>query len=191
MIEQISARCEMLSREITAMLQLANLRSRAQNPPPPVLIELPALIRSCLANLRPQAARRGIAFDEDLPDASVWGIHDHAVDDHRQYPFQRDPLFAGRAAGLGVLPGAARRRGAVSSSATSGIGIPADKLPRIFDDYFRTKEAAAHNQASTGLGLAIVRQAALAGKSAFAWKARRGRARFFRSISPLRTTPEN
>ena len=43
-----------------------------------------------------------------------------------------------------------------------GIGIPAEKLPFIFDDYFRTSEAAAYNKASTGLGLALVRQAALA-----------------------------
>ena len=28
-----------------------------------------------------------------------------------------------------------------------GIGIPAEKLPRIFDDYFRTSEAVAHNRA--------------------------------------------
>jgi signal transduction histidine kinase len=54
--------------------------------------------------------------------------------------------------------------GAIVTVRDSGIGIPAEKLPRIFDDYFRTNEAVAHNRASTGLGLAIVRQAALAGK---------------------------
>jgi two-component system phosphate regulon sensor histidine kinase PhoR len=41
-----------------------------------------------------------------------------------------------------------------------GIGIPREKLPRIFDDYYRTEEAAQHNAGSTGLGLAIVRQVA-------------------------------
>ena len=41
-----------------------------------------------------------------------------------------------------------------------GIGIPREKLPRIFDDYYRTEEAVAHNRASTGLGLAIVRHVA-------------------------------
>ena len=45
-----------------------------------------------------------------------------------------------------------------------GIGIAAAKLPHIFDDYFRTTEAARHNKASTGLGLAIVRESALAGR---------------------------
>jgi signal transduction histidine kinase len=43
-----------------------------------------------------------------------------------------------------------------------GIGIPREKLPRIFDDYYRSEEAVQHNRASTGLGLAIVRQVASA-----------------------------
>jgi signal transduction histidine kinase len=41
-----------------------------------------------------------------------------------------------------------------------GIGIPADKLEKIFQDYYRTQEAAQHNPSSTGLGLAVVRQVA-------------------------------
>jgi signal transduction histidine kinase len=41
-----------------------------------------------------------------------------------------------------------------------GIGIPSEKLPRIFDDYYRTNEAVQHNRTSTGLGLAIVRHVA-------------------------------
>ena len=35
-------------------------------PAPVVPVDLPALIRTCLANLKPQAAKRGIRFDEAL-----------------------------------------------------------------------------------------------------------------------------
>ncbi|MEI6808328.1 MAG: HAMP domain-containing sensor histidine kinase [bacterium] len=41
-----------------------------------------------------------------------------------------------------------------------GIGISEQALPHVFDDFYRTQEAAAFNQASTGLGLSIVRQIA-------------------------------
>ncbi len=41
-----------------------------------------------------------------------------------------------------------------------GIGIVPEKLPRIFDDYYRTDEAVRHNRDSTGLGLAIARHVA-------------------------------
>ena len=41
-----------------------------------------------------------------------------------------------------------------------GIGIAAEKLPRIFDPFYRTEEAALHSRESTGLGLSIVRRVA-------------------------------
>jgi two-component system phosphate regulon sensor histidine kinase PhoR len=50
--------------------------------------------------------------------------------------------------------------GAVVTVEDHGIGIPADKLPLIFDEYYRTDEAAQHNKDSSGLGLAIVRHVA-------------------------------
>ena len=42
----------------------------------------------------------------------------------------------------------------------SGIGIPADKLPQVFKEHYRTNESVRHNKESSGLGLAIVAQAA-------------------------------
>ena len=65
-IRQIAARCEKLSREIKDMLQLANLRSAAQAPPRTVEIDLAELIGACLANLRPQATKRGIVVEEEV-----------------------------------------------------------------------------------------------------------------------------
>jgi two-component system phosphate regulon sensor histidine kinase PhoR len=41
-----------------------------------------------------------------------------------------------------------------------GMGISPDALPHIFEDFYRSREAAAFNLQSTGLGLAIVRQIA-------------------------------
>ena len=46
---------------------------------------------------------------------------------------------------------------AVAFVEDDGIGIPEEKLPRIFDEYYRTDEAAQHNKDSSGLGLAIAR----------------------------------
>jgi signal transduction histidine kinase len=37
----------------------------------------------------------------------------------------------------------------------TGQGIPADKLPRIFDQFFSTKTADEHGQGGTGLGLSL------------------------------------
>jgi signal transduction histidine kinase len=162
-IEQIAARCEMLSRAIKDMLQLANLRSNATPPPQPVPIDLPALIRACFVNLKPQAAKRCICLDEDLLDAAARGVPDHVlmiIENviSNAINYSRD--------GQHVLVSCRPKPGGGATVVVRdrGIGIPAEKLPRIFDDYFRTNEAVAHNRASTGLGLAIVRQAAAAGE---------------------------
>ncbi|MCK4966595.1 HAMP domain-containing histidine kinase, partial [bacterium] len=40
----------------------------------------------------------------------------------------------------------------------TGIGIPEDDMPRIFEDFFRTKEAKNIDKRGTGLGMSIVKQ---------------------------------
>ncbi len=162
-IRQIAARCEMLSREIKDMLQLANLRSAAQTPPAPVEIDLAELIAACLANLRPQATKRGIAVEEDLSSTPVLAVQDHALmmlDNaiSNAVNYSRD----GRRVWISCKP--KPNGGAAVVVRDEGIGISADRLPHIFDDYFRTTEAVKHNKESTGLGLAILRQAAIAGR---------------------------
>lgn len=44
--------------------------------------------------------------------------------------------------------------------ADRGIGISAQDLPKLFQEYHRTKEAIKHNKMSTGIGLAIVKKIA-------------------------------
>jgi len=41
--------------------------------------------------------------------------------------------------------------------ADTGIGVPADALPRLFQEFFRAKNAKASRETGTGLGLAIVK----------------------------------
>jgi two-component system phosphate regulon sensor histidine kinase PhoR len=155
----------MVSHEIKAMLQLANLRSTAQDAPPRTVVDLAAVIRSSAAGFQPAAARRQIAVEEDLQPARVSVVHDHAVmiiDNILSNAISYSRNGGKVAIACRATPGG----GAAVAVRDAGIGIPADKLPRIFDDYFRTNQAAQYNPASTGLGLAIVRQAAIAGRVA-------------------------
>ena len=109
----------------------------------------------CVANLQPAATKRAIVIVEELSSAPVRVIPDHAVmilDN-----ILLNAITYSRDGGQVSIVCQARPEGGGRVTVRDrGIGIPADKLPRIFEDYFRTTEAAQHNRASTGLGLAIV-----------------------------------
>jgi signal transduction histidine kinase len=158
-VEKISARCLVLARQIQEMLQLANLRSQGQIPPPARQLNLETLIEDVITRVEPAARQRGIRFEKQIQPVTVQAVEDHLtmlvdnlVLNAVTYSYEN-----------GVVNVTCRTQ---SSGETllivrdQGIGIPREKLPRIFDDYYRTEEAVQHNLGSTGLGLAIVRQVA-------------------------------
>lgn len=160
-VYKISSRCLALSRQIQEMLQLANLRSQGQSAPPRKPIDLAQLIEATVARIEPAARQRGIQVERALEPVRL-----HAVEDH--WTMLLDNLVVNAVIyshDHGVVRIGCHHRDPAGATVTvrdHGIGIPRDKLPRIFDDYYRTNEAVTHNRTSTGLGLAIVRQAARA-----------------------------
>lgn len=160
-VGKISVRCLALSRQIQEMLQLANLRSRGQTDPRRVHLDLAAVVGDALGRVEPAARQRQIRLESALAPAPVTAVADHLtmlVDNLvvNAVAYSRD---GGR---VEVACAPVPEGGTELRVQDHGIGIPREKLPRIFDDYYRTEEAVQHNRASTGLGLAIVRQVACA-----------------------------
>ncbi len=160
-IEKIAARAQMLSRQIQEMLQLANLRSQAQAEPPRTVFNLRDVVQREVERIGAQAALRGIALETRLQPVLVRGSSDHLVmlidnvlNNAVNYSYD-----GGRVA---VSCGPDGPATACLAVRDRGIGISADKLAHVFEDYYRTTEAARHNKSSTGLGLAIVRLVAQA-----------------------------
>ena len=158
-LDRISARCRRLSTEIQEMLQLANLRSVDEDELHWVELDLGETLQWCLGQVRALAEERSVAFDTEIEPARTVGVEDHAK------------MLLGNLLSNAVLyshPGSTvhvrcrqdHRYAAVVTIQDHGIGVPADKLPHIFDEYYRTDEAVRHNKGSTGLGLAIVRHVA-------------------------------
>jgi signal transduction histidine kinase len=160
-VDRMAERCRVLSQQIQDMLQLANLRSESQAPAPRQELDLAALVETSVARIVPAAALRGIAIEADVAPLRILGNEDHLR-------MLLDNLLANAVNYSHDKSRVWVRAGAEPDGSTSlvvvdeGIGIPPDKLPRIFDDYFRAKEAVQHNPSSTGLGLAIVRDVAWA-----------------------------
>jgi len=158
-IRRISTRCRRLANEIQEMVQLANLRSESQGVLPKASLCVAEVLRWCIGQVTPLAEERKVTIETDLAEVRTVGVEDHLK-----------MLFAnviGNAVAYSYEGGRVQIRcgpdedgGTVVAVADRGIGIPADKLPHIFEEYYRTDEAARHNKQSSGLGLAIVRHVA-------------------------------
>ena len=66
----------------------------------------------------------------------------------------------------------------------TGVGIPADKLPGLFDRFTRASSAGTQGEESTGLGMAIVRQISEAHGGAIEVRSREGRGTTMRLVLP-------
>ena len=135
-----------------SLLLLARMDSGADQGPPET-VDLPGLIQDSLAQTRHQAERRGIRMELDLQPAAVSG-----------HPEPLGRVFTNLLVNAidynkpgGTLRLATRTEPAavVATVADTGIGIPPESLPRIFDRFYRVSTARSPAEGHCGLGLAI------------------------------------
>jgi len=77
---------------------------------------------------------------------------------------------------------------AVLEVADSGLGIPADDLPHVFERFYRADKARSRQMGGTGLGLSIVRSICLAPGGQVTVSSTEGRGSLFRVELPLATS---
>lgn len=157
-VERIAVRSRTLRERIRDILALGDLRSGRARPGSPVAIDLRALLNSIAEELSGKARGRGIALDVVSPELSV-------ISQQKRLSILLTNIISNAISysqeGGSVEVRAARERDGVCVCVTDhGIGIEPDALPHIFEEYYRTPQAAAFNRASTGLGLAIVKEIA-------------------------------
>jgi len=90
------------------------------------------------------------------------------------------------ASGGSIISAAVKRKDtAVVSVSDTGIGIPPEHLPRIFERFYRVDKARSRAEGGTGLGLAIVRYIVKAHSGKIEVESQPGRGSTFRVILPL------
>jgi len=159
-LERIAARCRRLGDEIKEMLQLANLRSDvARSALRWEELDAKGLLAWTIDQICQIAQEHDVTIEAELESFSIVGIEDHLkmlfmnlIANAVVYSHDGDKVQVRSARNGGQHPTVVIE--------DQGIGIPAEKLPKIFEEYYRTDEAARHNKESTGLGLAIVRHVA-------------------------------
>jgi two-component system phosphate regulon sensor histidine kinase PhoR len=78
---------------------------------------------------------------------------------------------------------------AVIEVSDTGIGIPPESIPRLFERFYRVDKGRAREEGGTGLGLAIVKHVAQAHGGQVEVESRIGRGSTFRVKLPLALTP--
>ncbi len=154
-IDRIDMRAMTLRERIKDILILGDLKSRTETPKELAPVELKALFEDVVEELREKAEGRKIDLRINIANQRVIG-------DREQFAMLFSNLIA-NAISYSREGGTVEVDSEIDSVDVRvrirdhGIGIREDALPHIFDEYFRTNEAAKFNRLSTGLGLAIAK----------------------------------
>ncbi|MBT3191128.1 MAG: HAMP domain-containing histidine kinase [Verrucomicrobia bacterium] len=155
-IEKIEMRSGTLRSRIGEILTLGRLRSGSTSEVSEMLIVLKTLLCDVIEELAGLATEQGVTVAVAGDDISA-----------RCDPGQLKILFMNlisnaisysKPGGRVEVDVRDRDEGCLLVVTDHGIGISPEAVPHIFEDFYRSQEAAKFNPKSTGLGLAIVRQ---------------------------------
>jgi signal transduction histidine kinase len=157
LVSRLQEESQRLVRMVHDLLDLRRLEDRG--PLETVPVDLAALVRETIAERHTRAEERGVTIDAELPDrASVAGVPadlrlvvDNLVANAIQY--NRD----GGSVVVRLAPDGEGRY--VLTVSDTGVGIPKQALPRVFERFYRVDTARSRDAGGTGLGLSIVRHA--------------------------------
>jgi signal transduction histidine kinase len=156
LIDRARRRIEVLQTLIDDLLDLAAGRAEFGARPERGLVSLSDVFRQVCARFESPAQEKGLAFNFNTsPERlTVWGDKDeldrmlnNVVSNAVKYTQEGEVRVS-----LERINGSAR-----ITVADTGIGIPQDELPHLYQEFFRAENAKKLEHSGTGLGLAIVK----------------------------------
>ncbi len=157
-IEKIDLRAQSLRNQISNILILGKLTSTNSVNEPVELVNIREMINKVCENINEKAKIRKITIDIDLPSAPLLSNKNKLIILFNN--LIANAIFYSYEGGTVNIYSEKNNNTFCVYIKDHGIGIREDALPKIFNDYYRTKEAVRFNKMSTGIGLAIVREIA-------------------------------
>jgi len=156
-LEKAERRAQAQLELITDLLDLARLQDpdlQAEKEPVSLVQVLNEIVDSMAARATEKHIEVELAVAPDLPSVSINPQHarqlwTNLISNAIKYTPDHGHVRVSLAREGEVL---------VGQVSDTGIGIPADELPYLFQEFFRSKAAKAHTQMGTGLGLSIVKR---------------------------------
>ena len=154
-VAKVLANARRMQQLVDDLLDLSRIESGAWSPVPERLALAP-LLRDVWGTLAPRAAQARLAFEARVDErATLWADPQAA----RQVLLNvLDNAVRYTPEGGRIAVTAAAERGALRLEVSdTGIGIPGEHLPRIFERFYRVDPARSRELGGTGLGLGIVK----------------------------------
>jgi two-component system phosphate regulon sensor histidine kinase PhoR len=154
-VEIIQAQATRLTNIASDLLTLSELESSAAAVQPhPVSIR--AALEAALRTVEPAARIRGVrVFSEIVNDVTVMGYELRL--EQVLVNLLDNAVKFNRTNGEVRVETSRRNHSACIVISDTGIGIPSEDLPRIFERFYRVDKARSREMGGTGLGLSIVR----------------------------------
>jgi signal transduction histidine kinase len=188
LVERTRRRIERLQALIDDLLDLAAGRADVLASTERGPVSLPHVLREVIGRFEASAHERGLDLCLECPDEimQVWGDR-HELD--RLFNNLVSNAIKYTPAGQVCVRLVEEDGSAQITVADSGIGIPQDALPHLFQEFFRARNAKALEESGTGLGLSIVQDLVHRYGGTIDVHSVKGEGTTFTLMLPLVTTP--
>ncbi len=157
--ERILEQCRRLQALLDDLLTLSRLES-AEAPFEVRRVDLAACAARAAEAVSRAAEERGVTVAVEPPEGKVEMLGDLGAIERLLVNLLDNAVKYNRAGGRVTVRLAREGPGAVIEVADTGIGIPEELQPRIFERFYRVDKGRARDEGGTGLGLAIVKHVA-------------------------------
>jgi two-component system, OmpR family, phosphate regulon sensor histidine kinase PhoR len=181
--DRILSQCRRLQELLDDLLTLSRMEGVAP-PHEREPVDLHAVIRHSVDLLAPAARDKRVEVEvEEEPVPPIYGDADGM--ERLLLNLLDNAIKYNRPEGRVTLRLSQRGGEAVLEVSDTGIGIPAESIPRIFERFYRVDKGRAREEGGTGLGLAIVKHVAQAHGGQVEVESRAGRGSKFTVRLPI------
>jgi signal transduction histidine kinase len=160
LLTRIDKRARGMSGLVMDVLKLARVKAAAAIPGKSRLFDVAVVLERCVDTLRPVAAARQIALTTAIEHWEAEGVPEQ-IEMLLENVVSNAIVYSKNGETVTIAASVLHEKNELAVTITDkGIGIEAEYLPHIFDEYFRAPDAVRHNSASSGIGLAIVKEIA-------------------------------
>ncbi|MDX1645305.1 MAG: ATP-binding protein, partial [Thermoanaerobaculia bacterium] len=182
--ERVLGQCQRLEALLADLLPLARMEATEQDSLETEAVELDALIEHAAELVRPRAERREIAIELDLAQEMPPYEGDHDALEQLVLNLLDNAVKYNRDGGEVRVTLRSSDDEIRLEVTDTGIGIPPESVPRVFERFYRVDKGRAREEGGTGLGLALVKHAAKLHGGTVELDSRLGSGSTFRVVLP-------